>query len=215
MILFFAAGCEATVKNTPSGPDGKTQSYLLRPLAAGLAFSSAGALSAAIVHNDTPVNGSHTFAVDPGDDFQFQVNPGIAPNPWKFPSGFGSSISLTPINGALLTSSALAFGAEVGESSSFTSNTASDYIGGTHYYGFSLTGGTTLYGWMSLTHNYGTGNGTGSVNAWAYDTTGAAIMVGQTTAIPEPSSAAVAAALIAGSAAMLRRRSRKLVALAA
>jgi hypothetical protein len=198
--------------NTPGPAAG---SRLFRPLAAGLAVTSAGSLSAAVIHNNTPINGSQNFAVDAGDDFTFSVYPGMIgmwdPATKMFMPGSPSSVSLDPINGAQISTSALSFGAQVDGSASFTE--AGVAVTGTQYYGFSLPGSTTLYGWLNVTHVSGDGWGSGTVNEWAYDTTGAAIAVGQTTAaVPEPASAAALAALVAGSAAMLRRRQRVLAA---
>lgn len=72
-----------------------------------------------------------------------------------------------------------------------------------------------MYGWVriDLTTNVG-GAGTGDdfnilkVQDWAYETSGEPILTG---AVPEPSSAAMMAVL-AGSAALYRRRARKEVA---
>ena len=121
-----------------------------------------------------------------------------------------SSVALDPINGARITFSPMAFGDQVDGSDVFTEGSVE--VTGSQYYGFSLPGSTTLYGWISVYHVAGEGTGMGAVTEWAYDTTGAAINVGQTTAVPEPASAAAVAALLAGSAAMLRRRQRVIAA---
>jgi hypothetical protein len=77
-------------------------------------------------------------------------------------------------------------------------------VDGEHYYGFSLPNGDTpLYGWLSATT--ANLNGTSSMptftlTGYAYDDTGAAIV------IPEPS--AMTMALLAGSAVLWRRRNR-------
>ena len=189
-------------------------SRLLRPLATGLALTSAGSLSAAIVYNNTPVT-SGDFAVTPGsNDFSLYVDPGFYNSGWGAPGdpdykpemSFPSTVQVTPLTGAAMTG-AVGFGEMIDGSDTFDSNGNS--VTGTQYLGFSITEGTTIYGWMSVTHNSGTGSGSGSVNEWAYDDSGMGILVGQTTAIPEPATTAAAFALLAGSAAVLKRRRQK------
>ncbi len=203
---------------TASSPsDTSFASSLVRPLAAGLALTSAGSLSAAIIYNGTPISGSQTFAIDPGDDFQLTVTPGSTSpgfgtpgDPgYKPPMPFPSSVSLSPLSGAQITAAAVTFGSTIDGSAAYT--TGYSYVTGTQYFGFSLSGGTTLYGWLKATHVSGFGaGGTGSVDEWAYDDTGASIMAGQISEIPEPATTGVAAALLAGSAAVWMRRRQKI-----
>jgi hypothetical protein len=184
----------------------------LRPLAAGLAVSSVGSLFADVIHSSTVLSGSQTFAIDPGDDFTFSVFPGtfgfFDPMSKIMMPGTPSSVTLDPINGAMVTTAAVSFGAQIDGSSGFTD--AAAFVAGTQYLGFSLPGTTTLYGWISVTHLLGMGTGSGTVNEWAYDNTGAGIAVGQTSAVPEPANAAAIAALLAGSAVAMQRRRQKL-----
>jgi hypothetical protein len=181
---------------------------LLRPLAASLAFTSAGSLSASIVYNNTPIGGgtgpiTYDFAVDPGNDFTLNID---STNGFK-------PVGITPLTGAALTPES-ALNDEIGSSSSFTPSWFS-VPDGQHYYGFSLTDGTTVYGWMSITRSGADSTLTGTVTEWAYETSGESILVGQTSAIPEPATTAAAAALLAGSAAVWKRRRQKLAALKA
>ena len=167
-------------------------------------LTSAGSLSAEVVYNNTPVTGTQFFAINPpDDDFQLNVYAGDESNT--------SYVHLKPQTGAALTPEAALHDVIGGENSFSTSFV--DVPSGQHYYGFSLTDGSTAYGWLSVTNDPGFGTGTGTVNEWAYDTTGASIEVGQITAIPEPATtAAVTAALLAGSAAVWKRRRQKLAA---
>ncbi len=190
--------------STPSTRNGNSLSpRLLRPLAAGLAFTSAGSLSASVVYNNTPVGGgtgpiTYDFAVDPVNDFTLNID---STNNFK-------PVGITPLTGAALTPES-ALNDEIGSSSSFSGGFVS-VQDGQHYYGFSLTDGSTVYGWMSVTRSGADTTLTGTVTEWAYETSGASILVGQTSAIPEPATTAAAAALLAGSAAVWKRRRQKL-----
>lgn len=110
-------------------------------------------------------------------------------------------------DGAGLTSSGAILGDTIGDGTTFSTvaNSYSAYNNGSGYWGFSLpSGSTTLYGWMSGDFNrVNEFFATPSFNltGYAYDDTGASIKVG---AVPEPS--AVTMALLAGSAAVWRRR---------
>ncbi len=80
--------------------------------------------------------------------------------------------------------------------------------GTTGYFGVKFNGGSgTNYGWVQLSYN---NDGSVTVIDFAYESTGAAILTGDTgSAIPEPSTTPVVVgltALIAGSAALYRRR---------
>ncbi|MBL9144115.1 MAG: PEP-CTERM sorting domain-containing protein [Verrucomicrobiaceae bacterium] len=76
-------------------------------------------------------------------------------------------------------------------------------VGSLGYLGFQMEaspGGTTLYGWMSLTVNNA---GFGFIHDWAYEDTGAELLVGLLT-IPEPSRAMLT--LLGSMLVALRRR---------
>jgi len=76
--------------------------------------------------------------------------------------------------------------------------------GDTGYFGLSFNGGSgTVYGWVRLSYN---ANGTVTIMDFAYETSGAAILTGAGSAIPEPATTAALAALLTGSAALYRRR---------
>jgi hypothetical protein len=81
----------------------------------------------------------------------------------------------------------------------------SNYSTGEKYWGFSLpSGSTTLYGWMSGSFsgvNEFFATPSFNLTGYAYDDTGTSIKVG---AVPEPSAATMA--LLAGSAALWKRR---------
>jgi hypothetical protein len=77
---------------------------------------------------------------------------------------------------------------------------------GNYYRGFSFNNnGTTDYGWMALSVSGVGGVGDTSVNilSYAYDNTGSSIKVGQTAAVPEPSTCAL---LGMGALALFARR---------
>jgi hypothetical protein len=191
---------------------------LVRPLTTGLAVASTAASgSAAVIYNNTPLsftggNNSYTstgFSLDGGtDDFSAALFTGKDASPYfTQPSTF----SITPVNGNQVTTGELTFGDPINGTSSFGAGPFSVPIdGANHFVGFVLNpGGAPLYGWLSVMHIGGNGDGNGKVNSWAYDDSGAGITAGQTTAIPEPASAAAVAALLAGSAAVWKRRRQK------
>jgi MYXO-CTERM domain-containing protein len=68
--------------------------------------------------------------------------------------------------------------------------------------------GTTYYGWAQVTLTEGERFGTFTINQWAYENTGASILTGQTSAVPEPSAYALGVGALALGAAGLRRRRR-------
>jgi len=89
-------------------------------------------------------------------------------------------------------------------------NDAQWAAGSSGYFGFSIINGAdTFYGWAQLT--YGSDKSL-TLHDFAYESTpGAAITAGATTsAIPEPSTYAAMAGLLAGSAVLLRRRQQRL-----
>jgi MYXO-CTERM domain-containing protein len=68
--------------------------------------------------------------------------------------------------------------------------------------------GTYYYGWAQVTLTTGSEFGTFTINQWAYENTGAGILAGQTSAVPEPSAYAFGVGALALGAAGLRRRRR-------
>jgi hypothetical protein len=82
--------------------------------------------------------------------------------------------------------------------------------GATGYLGFrfdpeSVAGVQTWYGWLRMTAGNNTTGVNGNVLDWAYDNTGAGIMVGQ---VPEPSALSLLAMGAAGMLALRRRRTQ-------
>jgi hypothetical protein len=78
------------------------------------------------------------------------------------------------------------------------------------YVGFSFKhGGTLCYGWASLTITYSSTPGATYaslvVNSWAYEDSGLDLLVGRTTAVPEPAETAVGLGALALGAAGIRR----------
>jgi hypothetical protein len=120
-----------------------------------------------------------------------------------------SSATLTGLSGA-----GIAFESANGTVDGMTAFSSSLVLAnGDNYYGFSLpTGSTPLYGWLSATtvNLVGPNLPTFTLTGYAYENTGASIQVGT---VPEPS--AVTMALLAGSAAVWRRRRNREVTAAA
>jgi len=86
-------------------------------------------------------------------------------------------------------------------------------LDGNNYIGFSMTGdteqgATTVYGWIrfELTNGNVFSNSTAAqITEWAYEDSGAAIMIGSTLPVPEPSACGLA---FAGVVSLLFRRRR-------
>jgi len=128
-------------------------------------------------------------------------------NPW-------SAVGIGVANGKLLN---LATTAMVGPSAAFASrfymmasaaffNASGFATGVSGYIGFKFTpDATVLYGWASVTMTTTAPYAIRTINEWAHDTSGAAIQVGQTSAIPEPATTAAGLGLLALGAAGLRR----------
>lgn len=219
---------------------GATGSLLLG--AAGTA-SAAVATNGTIRFNDNP---GLTTTGTPGDQVLFDLNAdgtgdffittlnGKAPSRF-LPEGIPVAGAFAP--NTLLTSfvsngqeldvytTGLTPGSTVGPDSIFlppgsgTANAAAPIYVDDSYFGFSfLDGSTRVYGWTHFAFSAPTLT-TPSLTllAWAYDTSGALIIVGSTTPIPEASTTTLAmgaAALLAGSAAAWRRRQARLPAAA-
>jgi hypothetical protein len=127
-----------------------------------------------------------------------------------------SSATIMFRDGAGLTIDGASLDETIGIATTFntTAGYYSNYNNGSGYWGFSLpSGSTTLYGWMSgdfsgVNQSFATPSF--NLTGYAYDDTGTSIKVG---AVPEPSAATMA--LLAGSAALWkRRRSREATAAA-
>ncbi len=95
----------------------------------------------------------------------------------------------------------------------FGSNDANWAAGTTGYIGVKVDAGTTGldYAWIRVSYN---NDKTLTVYDFAYETSGGAILAGDTgaSAIPEPTTTAAIAGLLAGSAVLYRRRQRTSVA---
>lgn len=197
-------------------PRTSVRSQLIRPLVAGLAATTGGSLSAAIIHDNTVTGGSNgVFSITPltGHDFNLSVSSGTMPTlkPVSSPGTPSSAVVYAGNASDAITSGSQSFGTTIDGSDTFVSGVSVAPDPGRNYLGFSmLDGSTTLYGWMDITYNSGNGTGSAFFNEWAYDDTGAGIEVG---AIPEPASTGAVtavAALLAGSAVVWKRRRNKL-----
>jgi hypothetical protein len=96
------------------------------------------------------------------------------------------------------------------------SNTGINLVNGSYYVAFDVmdqaNANAVYYGWMNVTASgiNTLSTVTFTLNEWAYDNTGASIRVGQVSAVPEPSTCAMALAGLAcgGSVVFRRRRAR-------
>lgn len=95
------------------------------------------------------------------------------------------------------------------------SNTGIDLVNGSYYVAFDVkdqaNANAVYYGWMNVTASgiNTLSTVTFTLNEWAYDNTGASIKVGQVSAVPEPSTCAMAlAGLACGGYSLFRRRAR-------
>ncbi|GAB5558503.1 MAG: hypothetical protein SynsKO_01500 [Synoicihabitans sp.] len=159
----------------------------------------------ATIHN----NDADPFTVFSFMDTSLTLDKGQPFVPVPAPSGPNPSVyTLTNLNmnftGALSASTIIdgAGGVTFGGTNSF------DAVNGTSYYGFRINETTPLYGWFNVTHTESNGSGAGSVNGWAYNSTGAAITAGQTSAVPEPASFAALFGLMSFALVSTRRRGR-------
>jgi hypothetical protein len=125
-------------------------------------------------------------------------------------AGFTSAKS-DPSIAFLYNDNLVAFGATIDGGSSYVGEHAADIVpadGNTYYYAFNYQdGGNPHYGWAQV--SFSADRLTGTLHQWAYQgVSGAALTAGQTSAIPEPSTVAVALGLAAIGAAGWRRRRR-------
>ncbi|MGJ8651243.1 MAG: PEP-CTERM sorting domain-containing protein [Opitutaceae bacterium] len=142
-------------------------------------------------------------------------------NPFYGGAAVGTSNTFLPVLASTATNSAvlnLAFGTQVGPTSDYPASYSgsTDHMGAglqefesgvTGYIGFVLNPGVDdYYGWIQLTL-YDDGS-TGTIHAWAWETSGGAITVG---AVPEPSNAALLFGLGASLFMFTRRRARTTV----
>ncbi len=143
-------------------------------------------------------------------------------NPFFGGFAIGNSAAFQPVRAGTGNSDAilnLAYGTLVDSLLNYTTGEAgsSDHIGGganqftvgnEGYLGFKFTtngNSGPFYGWMRMTVTVNTPGGT--IHDWAYDNTGAGLLVGSLTAVPEPSRAMLG---LAGLLALALRRRRTL-----
>jgi hypothetical protein len=174
------------------------------PLHAAIVVWDETPYSTSAASSSLPIEGySSSLVVYLQPGFDDPINKTSSPANGQIGGGGGTSRLTTDMNLGDLIGPEASFYATVGASTGTL----------TTYWGFSLvsSGGTTLYGWLN-----GTFGGIGTFSAssfalkgYAYDDTGASIKVGATTAVPESSAATMA--LLAGSAAVWRRRRSRAV----
>ncbi len=208
-------------------------SLLIR--AALLAFAAVSTAQAQIVYTDPAdlfksggaslyvdmgtAGGQGSFgSVNSGGLFDFRVNsnsPGIVALTNTATNGvvgaaWVDNIALdTTIDGNLsYTSSSRSF-------NNFAQNNNANWPAGTTGYvalrfdGDDTAGVSVLYGWLQVTMN---STSSITVHDFAYEASGGSILAGQTaTAVPEPSTYAMMAGLLAGAAALYRRRRKSLL----
>lgn len=207
--------------NTAAG-NSSTVQRALRPLViAGAAMGATSSLSATIIYSGTPIPYEGTRYYDGSGNvtsgaFQsFSINGTDGLGNFKLYAGPDAEnsptfkVTLRSQNGGAITDEAALFDV-IGSGSSFSSQVSVEP--GQHYFGLSINNGE-MYGWVSMMNS---GDGMGSVQQWAYQDNGGSIPIG---AIPEPATTgavtAAMAALLAGSAAVMKRRRAKCAAIAA
>ncbi len=95
------------------------------------------------------------------------------------------------------------------------SNTGINLVNGSYYVAFDVVdqanANAVYYGWMNVTASgiNTLSTVTFTLNEWAYDNTGASIRVGQVSAVPEPSTYAIALAGVACGGFSIWRRQRR------
>jgi hypothetical protein len=145
-------------------------------------------------------------AVQPGPPQPF---PPFTPGPSQPTSSGLSSYSDSHFSFA-------AFDQVVNSSLISPSNTGINLVNGSYYVAFDVVdqanANAVYYGWMNVTASgiNTLSTVTFTLNEWAYDNTGASIKVGQVSAVPEPSTCAMALAGLAfGGYSLFRRRSAR------
>ncbi len=217
----------------------RPRSPLLPAATALAALSAGGNLSAAIVHfTATPgqttiayPSGNHLFvdldggvtaigsgSPTPGTDITFTWGGGIPQNTLLRGSvsdyNFAKPLAIAGYEAKLPAGALIDSSANFNVFADMTRDGNGEWVaGGNGYFGFEIdVSNTPLYGWIHLDHvatGIVGGNDTLTLVDWAYDDSGAGITAGT---VPEPaeSAAVMAAAMLAGSAFMLRRRRQKL-----
>ncbi|ADE54241.1 PEP-CTERM sorting domain-containing protein [Coraliomargarita akajimensis] len=183
-----------------------------------LAASSADAI---VVYYDN----TNSFTVDDINTFQGWDIDGDTVNEASIQSWFGNVIDIYgggnafQVVGASSTLQGMSSGVVISSAQSFTSsiysiagtagprNATGFSDGAPAYIGFSFDpdgagAGPTLYGWAELVLSSGGSFGSVTVNRWAYEDSGAAIVTG---VVPEPESASLGLGLLALGAAGVRR----------
>ena len=188
---------------------------------AGVSTASAQFVYSGSVNTDLMYSGAAEVSFDfngGGDDLKFELIPSSSGVPDTAYKPYVTALGSTNVVQKASFITGLAEGAPIGSAQSFAAN--GGYYSGTAgpatFVGFSLTdGSTTQYGWVRTEFMPRSGEDVTVVGLnivdWAYRTDGQEILAGQisATAIPEPASAATmaaAAALLAGSVGMWRRR---------
>jgi hypothetical protein len=187
----------------------------LGPVALGVALASADTASAQVIvtSSDPPssvtTSGSsatlpfHIGTLGTGDPFTLTAKPLNYPGPGSQPAGTLSANS----SSGFAIAGPFSAGTLIDGSTTFSNPTFGITLNpGTNYFGFSFTDSSTRYGWISSSFSTDGTNSTVTLNGWGYENTGAGILAGQTSAIPEPANVAAGLALLAGSAAMWHRR---------
>ena len=195
-------------------------------------IAGAGVLSlrneatAGIVHNGSPgfsktgdFFGTHNMLPNPSPNeggfflIQNAVQPGYPGDPPDYTPGpdLPTSSMLSSYSDSHF--SFAAFDQVVNSSLISPSNTGIGLVNGSYYVAFDVkdqaNANAVYYGWMNVTASGidTLSTVTFTLNEWAYDNTGASIKVGQVSAVPEPSTCAMAlAGLACGGYSLFRRR---------
>jgi len=162
----------------------------------------------ALSNINLPDSGSYNIDVDGDSLTDFSIDAANENISGSFINGAGyNSISAT-LSGPI---PAIVYNSNETVDAGLTYNDSADMGGfinsGTSYLAFSFfVGGSTRYGWMEFTLPFGSDLTDGTLNAIAWEDSGASI---QTGAVPEPAHAAIGGGIIAGLLAFFRRRRQR------